>query len=147
MKGRISVYPSTCHISAIAEPPRIVSHPKELRDVSPGKSVTFTIEATGTKPLSYQWQWRPAGRGRRRKDWQNLFYDGSLFQELEGGGLELTRVMACNAGYYRCIVSNCAGSETSQSASLTVGKQSVGMLSSKVHIYIVLSYSRNIVNY
>lgn len=98
--------------------------------------MTFTIEATGTKPFSYQWQWRPAGRGRRHIEWQNLFCDGSLFQEVEDGGLKLTRVMACNAGYYRCIVSNCAGSETSQCASLTVGKQFVDMLSSKVtHLY------------
>ena len=94
--------------------------------------MTFTIEAIGTKPFSYQWQWRPSGRGRKHKHWQNLFCDGSLFQAVKDGGLELTRVMACNAGYYRCIVSNCAGSETSQSASLTVGKQLVSILSCKV---------------
>ena len=31
-------------------------------------------------------------------------------------------VKGSNAGYYRCVVSNSAGSETSQRASLTVGK-------------------------
>ena len=106
---------------SVAEPPRITTQPVEFQDVIPGKSVTFTIQVTGTKPLSYQWQWRPAGRGRKREEWQTILCDSSTFQEVDGG-LKLTRVMVYNAGYYRCIVCNCAGSETSQSAKLTVGK-------------------------
>lgn len=106
---------------SLAEPPRITTQPKEFKDVIPGKSVMFTIQATGTEPLSYQWQWRPAGRGKKRGEWQSILCDGSTFQEVEGG-LKLSQVMVCNAGYYRCIVCNCAGSETSQSAKLTVGK-------------------------
>ena len=106
---------------SLAEPPRITTQPKEFKDVIPGKSVTFAIQATGTEPLSYQWQWRPAGRGKKRGEWQSILCDGSTFQEVEGG-LKLSHVMVCNAGYYRCIVCNCAGSETSQSAKLIVGR-------------------------
>ena len=57
-------------------------------------------------------------------EWQDLCYDGTTFQEVEGG-LKLTGVQACHAGTYRCVVSNSAGSEISQRASLTVGKHTV----------------------
>ena len=43
--------------------------------------------------------------------WQNLSGDRGKFQVTE-----------IKAGYYRCVVSNSAGSDTSQCASLTVGK-------------------------
>ena len=79
------------------------------------------IRATGTKPLSYQWQRKPAGKEGEQHEWQDLSCDGTTFQEVEGG-LKLTCVQACNAGDYRCVVSNSAGSEISQCASLTVGK-------------------------
>ena len=82
------------------------------------------IRATGTKPLSYQWQWKPAGTEGEQHEWQDLSCDGTTFQEVEGG-LKLTGVQACNAGDYRCVVSNSAGSEISQSARLTVGKDTV----------------------
>ena len=45
-----------------AKPPRITAHPRELKNAVPGKLVTFTIEATGTEPLSYQWEHK-TGRG------------------------------------------------------------------------------------
>jgi len=36
--------------------------------------------------------------------------------------LQVEEIQACIAGYYRCVVSNSAGSEASRYASLTVGK-------------------------
>ena len=78
------------------------------------------IRVTGTEPLSYEWQWKPADKEGEEQDWTNLSCDGTVaFQEVEGG-LKLTGVQACNAGDYRCVVSNSAGSEISQRASLTV---------------------------
>ena len=44
-----------------ADPPCITTHPKGLKDAFPGQSVTFTVHATGTEPISYQWRWKQAG--------------------------------------------------------------------------------------
>ena len=84
------------------------------KDVLPGKAVAFSVQATGTDPLGYQWQWKQFGKEGEKNGWQNLSGGSGTFQ--------LTGVKACNAGYYQCVVSNSAGSETSQHASLTVGK-------------------------
>ena len=84
-------------------------------DVLPGKTVTFSVQATGTLPLNYQWQWKQFGKKGEKDDWwQNFSGEGSTFK--------MEEVMANNAGYYRCVVSNFAGSEVLQSASLTVGR-------------------------
>ena len=40
----------------------------------------------------------------------------------EGSTFQVRGVKVSNAGYYRCVVSNSMGSETSQRASLTVGR-------------------------
>ena len=84
------------------------------KDVLPRKAVAFLVEATGTLPLSYQWQWKQFGKQGEKDGWRKLSGEGNILQVRE--------VHASNAGYYRCVVSNCAGSETSQCASLTVGR-------------------------
>ena len=94
--------------------PRITSQPLSQRNIPPGMSVTFAIQATGTQPLNYQWQWKQFGKKGEKDGWQNLSGQGSTFQVMG--------VRASNAGYYQCVVSNSTGSETSQLASLTVGK-------------------------
>jgi len=40
---------------ALAELPRIEHHPEDVKDAIPSQAVKFTVKATGTKPLSYQW--------------------------------------------------------------------------------------------
>ena len=95
-------------------PPKVTSQPMSQNDVLPGKAVTFSVQATGTQPLSYQWQWKQFGRDSEKDGWQNLSGGSGTFQVAE--------VKACYVGHYQCVVSNCAGSETSQCASLTVGK-------------------------
>ena len=97
-----------------ATPPTVTSQPTSQDDVLSGKAVTFTVLATGTGPLRYQWQWKQFGKEDEKDEWQNLPGEGGTYQVME--------VKACNAGSYRCVVSNSAGSETSQSANLTVGK-------------------------
>ena len=99
-----------------AEPPQITSQPRSQDDVPPGKAVAFSIQATGTE-LGYQWQWKQFERVGEKDGWQNLSGEGSTFK--------VEDVKASNAGYYRCVVSNSAGSETSQCASLTVGKHAI----------------------
>ena len=107
---------------SVAVPPKITIHPEELMGIFPGKTASFTVQATGTEPLKYQWQWKPAGEEEGSEEWQNISCDGSTFQQVEAGGLKLTGVQACNAGHYRCVVSNSAGSETSQCTNLVIGK-------------------------
>ena len=94
-----------------AKPPKITSQPTSHKDAIPGKEVAFSVQATGTEPLGYQWQWEVFGE---KDDWQDLSGEGSTFQ--------VRGVKANNAGYYRCVVSNFAGSKTSHCALLTVGK-------------------------
>ena len=97
-----------------AKPPVVISQPTSQKDILPGRTIAFSVQATGTKPLNYQWQWKRFGKEGEQDEWQNLPSDSGAFQVVE--------VQACNAGYYRCMVSNFAGSETSQCASLTVGR-------------------------
>ena len=98
----------------IAKPPKITSQPSSRENILPGNCVAFIIQATGTEPLSYQWQWSPPDEDKGgSKEWQILNCDKV--------GLKVTGVQA-SAGYYRCVVSNSAGSDTSQCALLTVGK-------------------------
>lgn len=97
----------------IVIPPKVTSQPTSQDDVLPGKGVAFSVQATGTE-LGYQWQWKQFGKEGEKDGWQNLPGKGSTFQ--------VRSVKANNAGYYQCVVSNSAGSKTSQSASLTVGK-------------------------
>ena len=89
-------------------------------DILPGKTVTFSVQATGTE-VNYQWQWKQFGKKGEKARWQNLSDEDSTFQEV-GTELKLIRVKACNAGYYRCVVTNSAGREMSLCALLTVGK-------------------------
>ena len=100
-----------------AKPPKITSQPTSHKDAIPGKAVAFSVQVTGTEPLGYQWQWKPFGKKGEKDGWQNLSGEGSSFQ--------VRSVKASNAGYYWCVVSNSAGSEMSQHASLTVGKHTV----------------------
>ena len=39
-----------------ARPPKITAHPEESKDAVPGETLAFTIQASGTEPLNYQWE-------------------------------------------------------------------------------------------
>ena len=85
--------------------------------------------------MNYQWQcWKPEGEEDESEDWQDLTCDGVKFQEVKVG-LKLTVVQACDAGYYRCVVSNSAGSETSHSANLVVGEYTTVYICSSIILY------------
>lgn len=68
-----------------------------------GSTVTFTVTASGTPPLRYQWQ-----------------RDGADLSGETNSSLTLARVQVSGAGRYRVIISNAAGSVTSSEATLTV---------------------------
>ena len=101
-----------------ADPPKITSHPQELNAAVPGKPVTFTVRVTGTEPLDYKWQWTPAGEGSI--SWQQC--DAEVFPGACSPKLIISSLQKLNEGTYRCVVSNCAGTQISKPAKLSVGK-------------------------
>jgi glucose/arabinose dehydrogenase len=82
--------------------PNIVTHPIS-QSVSQCHPVTFTVTATGTAPLSYQWQ-----------------RNGVNISGATAASYSINCPMPSHAGNYRVIVSNAVGSATSNTASLTV---------------------------
>ena len=98
----------------VAEPPRITCHPQELKNAVQGKPAKLTIQATGTEPLSYQWQWKPAEKSVK---WQPC-----PAEWCDGATLTIHSVQKSNEGSYRCVISNCAGSQVSNPVNLSVGK-------------------------
>jgi hypothetical protein len=82
-------------------PPAIITQPQS-QTITQGGSATFTVSATGTTPLSYQWQFNGS----------NL--NGSL------SSYSLGNVHTNKAGDYTVIVTNGAGMVTSAVATLTV---------------------------
>ena len=103
-----------------ADSPKISSHPKDLNNAVPGKSVAFTIHAIGTKPLMYQWQWQPAGEESTSEEWRDC--DAKSFPDAVTNKLIISSVQKLKEGSYRCVVSNRAGIQTSTPANLHVGR-------------------------
>ena len=103
-----------------ADPPRITRHPQELNRVVPGKAVTFTVQATGTNPLQYQWQQNRVVQEGGSEQWQQC--DAGRYPDATTPKLIISNVQKLNEGSYCCVVSNCAGTQTSKSAELSVGK-------------------------
>ena len=99
------------------EPPTITAHPQELKNAYPSKPLTFTVQATGTEPLSYQWEIKT---GNGNGGWQ--LCDVERFPGANSSTLTIPSVQKSNERSYRCTVSNLAGSETSECATLTVGE-------------------------
>ena len=101
-----------------ADPTRIHTHPSELKNVIPGQPATFTVEATGTEPLSYQWQWKPVEKEKGgSEEWQPCKMEWT-----DENTLRIPSVQKWNEGSYQCVVSNCDGSQISTAAKLTTGK-------------------------
>lgn len=92
--------------------PAITSHPQN-KAVKTGEQAVFTVGATGTN-LTYQWQVnRNDGNG-----FVNI--DGEISESYIIGVTD----MAYNGFRYQCVVSNSAGSDTSNVATLTVTEDS-----------------------
>ena len=88
--------------------PTITSQPQS-ETVALGNSVTFSVTATGTQPLSYQW----------RKDGVNLS-DGVRISGATTAAITITNVQPADAGLYSVVITNLTGSVTSAVAQLTV---------------------------
>jgi uncharacterized repeat protein (TIGR02543 family) len=88
--------------------PAIVQDPQSVTNLS-GATATFTVNATGTAPLAYQW----------RKDTLPLA-DGGNVSGARSNVLTLANVQWADAGQYTVVVTNAVGNVTSRMASLTV---------------------------
>ena len=102
------------------EPPRVTDNPKSLKDAVLYEPVAFSIEATGTEPLNYQWEHKTRdGSG----EWQSC--DVKSFPRANSSTFTIASVQKSNEGSYHCIVSNLAGSEISECATLTLGELNI----------------------
>ena len=83
-------------------PPRVISQPLAARGVL-GSNVAFSVSATGSEPLRYQW-----------------LLDGHLLAGATNAALAITAVRADQAGSYSVMVFNAAGSLLSEAAPLSL---------------------------
>lgn len=84
---------------------------------SPSAVVSFTVVATGTPTPSFQWQVQaPGGAGT----WSNLANGGSYSQVTSSVLNVSSPVLELDGTQFRCVVSNVAGTATSNPATLTV---------------------------
>ena len=90
--------------------PVITDHPQDAT-ATEGGAVTFRVTATGSD-LTYQWQYRVPGGS-----WKNSPAEGN-----RTAALTVPVTLSRNGNSYRCVVTNSAGSDTSDPATLTVCK-------------------------
>ena len=100
--GLDAVYPGIVERSV--EPPQIVTDPVPQK-VNLGDQAEFTVEATGTEPLSYQWR-----------------IDGAEIPGATSAILEIPSAQESDGGNYDCVVSNVGGSAVSNPAVLEVNR-------------------------
>ena len=106
-----------CFCLLVGEPPKVTSQPKSQKKVVPGTTVSFTVQATGTDPMHYQWEWKTAGEERGSEGWLLCPAEWS-----DGVTLTIPSVQKSNEGRYHCVISNYAGTLISKPVQLTVGK-------------------------
>ena len=96
--------------SGSGQPPAITSQSPN-QTVTNGASVTFSVSAGGTPPLSYQWQFNPAsGAG----------VGGTNLPGAVSSNLTLTGATFAQAGFYAAVVTNAVGSTISDPVALSV---------------------------
>ncbi len=83
-------------------PPVITTQPQS-QFILAGQTAIFSVAATGTPPLNYQW-----------------LFSGTNIAGAITNPFTLTNVQLANAGNYSVVITNIAGSVTSSAASLTV---------------------------
>lgn len=81
----------------------VITNQPQSQSISQGNPVTFSVTATGTNPLAYQW----------RKNTVNI--SGAT-----NSSYTIPAVVPADAGNYSVVVTNSAGSATSNNAVLTV---------------------------
>lgn len=93
---------SAAAVVAVNTPTTIVQQPQSV-SVNPGTTVTLSVTAAGTAPLTYQWSFK-----------------GIPIAGATSASLTLTKVNSANSGSYTVDVSNVVGTVTSAPAVLVV---------------------------
>jgi beta-galactosidase len=106
--GNATSNTATLTVNAAAVAPSITTQPVS-QTVTAGQTVTFTVAATGTAPLSYQWK-----------------KNGGTISGATGSSYKTpTTTSSDNGAQFTVVVSNSAGSVTSNAATLTVKSSTV----------------------
>ena len=98
---------------SLAVPPQITTQPN-ASITSSGATAMFTVTATGSPTLAYQWQ----VNGTNLRD--NVISGSSTISGSTTASLSISNVSTNDAAYYQVIVNNNFGSVTSNPAQLTV---------------------------
>lgn len=93
---------SAIAILTVTVPPAITTGPQS-QTVNAGTSASFSVTATGTAPLSYQW-----------------FFGASAISGATASSYTVANAQAANVGNYSVVVTNVAGTATSGNAALGV---------------------------
>ena len=94
----------------LGQPPAITSQ-SQNQTVTNSASVTFSISASGTPPLSYQWQFTPTS---------DVGVQGTNLPGAVSSNLTLAGVTFAQAGFYAVVVTNTVGSTISYPVALSV---------------------------
>jgi endonuclease/exonuclease/phosphatase family metal-dependent hydrolase len=87
---------------AVTNPPTILTQPQSQTN-SIGSLVEFTVSASGTAPLVYQWR-----------------FNNATLSGANTSSFTITNAQSTNAGDYTVVITNVAGSVTSAIAALTI---------------------------
>lgn len=91
-----------------------------------GSSATFTVTASGTPTLTYQWQTSPNGTA-----WSAVS-NGAVYSGATTASLTISNAPTTLSGYsFRCVVTNSAGSTNSTAGILTVNASPIAQTSSQ----------------
>lgn len=100
--GTVNSQPATLTVLPVPQAPVITQQPVDVT-VPVGSNATFSVTATGTAPLSYQW-----------------FFNGTAIPGATSTNLLLTSVQYAQEGGYSVSVLNTVSNVTSTTAALTV---------------------------
>jgi hypothetical protein len=102
VSNAFGVVTSAVAMLTVWERPSLTQQPSSIA-VQAGQGAAFNVTATGTTPLTYQW-----------------FFDAATIPDATNSLLQVQNVQTTNAGRYVAVVTNVAGSATSQVAVLFV---------------------------
>ena len=115
--GSITSSPAQLTVTSSGTAPGITSQPTP-QSVLAGQNASFSVTASGTAPLSYQWQ--KVGLG-------NLS-NGGVYSGVNTNVLSLTGASLANAGNYLVVITNIAGTTNSSTVTLSVSAPPITIL-------------------